>query len=224
MWLEADAVIRQASDGQRSLDDFCQLFFGPHAPSTPYSLDDVVSGLNQVVAYDWRSFLRDHLDSRVAQPPLAGIERSGWKLVYTDQKSELIRDMEQVHKVDLLWPEWQTWKFTDLRYSIGLLLHEDGTVLDSAPAMSAYNAGIMPGMRVTQVNGVKFSPAVIEEAVRQTRNSGQLEMQVANGRAIESLRIDYHDGLKYPHLQRDAAKPDLLRVIVESRTASTPVR
>jgi predicted metalloprotease with PDZ domain len=214
MWLEADAIIRQGSAGRHSLDDFCRLFFGPHSTPTPYTFDDVVAALNQVEPYNWTSFLRGHLDSLSPDPPLAGLERSGWKLVYTDQKSELITAMEQVHKVDLLWPEWQTWGFADLRYSIGLLIQDDGTVLDSAPGRSGYNAGLMPGMRITQVNGAKFSLAGTEEAVRETQTQGNLALQVANGRAIALHRLDYHGGLKYPHLQRDPAKPDLLRPMV----------
>jgi predicted metalloprotease with PDZ domain len=218
MWLEADALIRQSSDGRRSLDDFCKLFFGPHATPAPYTFEDVVNALSQVSPYDWSSFLRSHLDSLSPDPPLGGLERSGWKLVYTDRKSELIADMEQIHKVDLLWPEWQHWSFADLRYSIGLLLQDDGTVLDSAPGMSGYVAGIMPGMRLSQVNGTAFSLPVLEAAVRGTADHGTLELQVANGSDSDSRTLDYHDGLKYPHLQRDPSRPDLLQVIVGPQT------
>lgn len=213
MWLEADVIMRQSSNGRRSLDDFCKLFFGPRSTSRPYTLDDVVASMNEIVPYDWSTFLRSHLDSTAPEPPVAGLERSGWKLVYTDQKSELITDMEQVHKIDLLWPEWQKWGFVDLRYSVGLLIEDDGTVLDSAPGMSGYNAGIVPGMQLTGVNGAKFSLAVIEEAVRRTRENGKLALQVANGNSSAVHRLDYHEGLKYPHLQRDPSKPDLLREI-----------
>ena len=222
MWLAADAIIRQSSGGRRSLDDFCRLFFAPHI-SAPYTFEDVANALNQVSPHDWSSFLRRHLDSLSADTPLAGLEQSGWKLVYTDRKSELIEDMEKVHKVDLLWPEWQSWGFADLRYSIGLLIQDDGTVLDSAPGMSGYAAGIVPGMRLTQVNGAAFSLPVLEAAVRGTANHGKLQLQAANGSASESHSLDYHDGLKYPHLQRDPSKPDLLQRIVEPQTAKTTV-
>ena len=37
------------------------------------------------------------------------LERSGWKLACTEDKPELIGDMEQIHKVDLLWPDLPTW-------------------------------------------------------------------------------------------------------------------
>jgi predicted metalloprotease with PDZ domain len=66
IWLEADTVIRKQSNGKRSLDDFCQKFHGGDntAPKLlPYTFDDVVAGLNDVVAYDWRTFFIERLKS-----------------------------------------------------------------------------------------------------------------------------------------------------------------
>jgi predicted metalloprotease with PDZ domain len=217
MWLEADVIIREATDGRRSLDDFCAAFFAPGS-SQPYSFGDVVAALDALTPYDWRSFLLSHLDSLSPTPPLEGIERSGWKLVYTDVKSELVADMEKVHKIDLLWPEWQSWGFADLRYSVGLLVQDDGTVLDSAPMMSGYLAGVMPGMRLTRVNGKPFSLAALEAGVRATAKGRALEVTVANGKASSTVRLDYLGGLKYPHLVRDVSKPDLLQGILRPRT------
>lgn len=74
------------------------------------------------------------------------------------------------------------------------------------------------------VNATKFSVAGIEEAIRRTRDQGKLELQVANGGASELRRLDYHGGLRYPHLQREPATPDLLRLIVAPRTAPTIAR
>jgi predicted metalloprotease with PDZ domain len=217
MWLEADVIIREATNGRRSLDDFCAAFFGPRATARPYSFDDVVAALDALAPHDWRSFLLAHLNSLSPTPPLEGIERSGWKLVYTEAKSELVADMEQVHKIDLLWPEWQSWGFTDLRYSIGLLVEDDGTVLDSAPMMSAFLAGVMPGMRLTRVDGGDFSLAALEAAVRATASGATLELTVANGKASTLVRVDYHGGLQYPHLVRDPSKPDLLQRMLAPR-------
>jgi hypothetical protein len=31
------------------------------------------------------------------------------------------------------------------------------------------------------------------------------------------VRIDYHGGLKYPHLQRDSGKPDTLTTLLKAR-------
>jgi len=218
MWLEADVIIRQRSQGMRSLDDFCAAFFGPNADPKPYGFDDVVKALNDAQAYDWAGFLRSHLDSLSPEPPLAGLEQSGWKLVYTPQKTELSRDMEAVHKVDLLWPEWQKAGFVDLRYSIGLLLQDDGSVLDSAPGMSGYVAGVLPGMRVVRVNGQPFALATLERAVERTRTGAPLVLSVANGNSTGLHRLVYREGLQYPRLERDLSKPDLLRAIVTPRS------
>ena len=84
IWLEVDAIIRQQTHGQRSLNDFCRRFHGGESGSpkvVPYTFEDVVSGLNQVAPYDWRTFLRTRLDQLVEHAPLGGIENSGWKLV-----------------------------------------------------------------------------------------------------------------------------------------------
>jgi len=40
---------------------------------------DVVSGLNQVVAYDWRGFWTERLTNHGARCASGGIEGSGWK-------------------------------------------------------------------------------------------------------------------------------------------------
>ena len=62
----------------------------------------------------------------------------------------------------------------------------------------------------------------LEAAVRATAHRGTLQLQAANGSASELHSLDYHDGLKYPHLQRDPSKPDLLQRIVEPQTARLP--
>ncbi len=57
IWQEADVIIRQKTDGQRSLDDFCRKFFdGKSGPPTvvPYTFDDLVVAMNETAEYDWR--------------------------------------------------------------------------------------------------------------------------------------------------------------------------
>lgn len=55
IWLEVATIIHQQSNGERSIDDFCHLFHGGpnNGPEVkPYTFDDVVSALNQIVPYD----------------------------------------------------------------------------------------------------------------------------------------------------------------------------
>ena len=50
----------------------------------PYTFEDVVAGLNGVVAMDWASFLKERLTVLTADAPLGGLANGGWKLVYKD--------------------------------------------------------------------------------------------------------------------------------------------
>ena len=90
IWLDVDTRIRQQSNGARSLDDFALGFFGVEdgriAPLL-YDFGDVVAALGRVQRSDWGSFLRAKLDS-TGRSPLDGLERSGWRLAWTDKQSD----------------------------------------------------------------------------------------------------------------------------------------
>jgi predicted metalloprotease with PDZ domain len=200
-WLWVDVIIRQQSKGARSLDDFCKLFYG--APSGPpmvktYTFDDVVNALTQVAAYDWRGFWTERLSSHGPGAPLAGIEGSGWKLVYDGFPSELDRAGKNVNA----------------HYSLGLLFGSDGEVRDTVEGMIAAKAGIGPGMKIVAVNGRRFSPEAWHDAVRAAKTSpSPIELIVENTDYFRVVKLDYHGGEKYPHLVRDESKPDLLTEI-----------
>jgi len=219
IWLEVDTLIRQKTAGRRSLDDFCRLFMNHDArggPSSPgYTFDNLVDWLNQTAAFDWRGFLRDRLNATLPDAPLGGIERSGWKLVYTDSEPEIMKQLRIAHKADLLWPEWDALAPVDVRFSIGLFLAEDGTVIDADRSRAAFKAGIIPGMRIIAVNQKSFSPAVLHEAIAATASGAALEMRInkSNGRE-KIVTLNYRAGEKYPHLVRDESKPDLLSEII----------
>jgi len=208
-FLWADVIIRQQSKNAKSLDDFCKLFHGgqsgPPAVKT-YTFDDVVNALNQVVPYNWRGFWMERLSTHAPRAPLTGLEASGWKLVYDETPSELWRATEAAHKR------------VDARYSIGLLLHDDGTIEDTVEGMAAAKAGIGPGMKVTGVNGRRFTEEVFHDALKASKsNSGPLELLVENTEYYKTFKIDYHEGEKFPHLVRDESKPDLLGEIIKPR-------
>jgi len=208
-WLWADVIIRQQSKGKKSIDDFCHLFHG--APSTgpmvkTYTFDDVVSTLNQVVPYDWRGFWTERLTNHGPGAPLAGIEGSGWKLVYDETQSEMERGLES------------NWHVVDGAFSIGLELREDGIITDTIEGMPAAVAGIGPGMKVIAVNGRRYSPEVLREALKSGKGgTAPLELLVENTDYYKTYKLDYHGGERYPHLVRDDAKPDLLTEIYKAK-------
>ena len=208
-WLRADTIIRQRTQDKKSLDDFCHAFHGgqsgPPEVKT-YNFDDVVSALNSVAAYDWRGFWTERLTNHAPHAPLDGLEASGWKLAYDENESELVRANElgrnQINAI----------------YSIGLRLAKDGQITDTIEGMPAAKAGIGPGMKIIAVNGRKFSEAVLRDALRAGKNSSEpLQLLVENTDYINTYDLDYHGGERYPHLERDSSKPDMLTEIISVR-------
>jgi predicted metalloprotease with PDZ domain len=208
-WLWVDTIIRQQTQGAKSIDDFCHLFHGaPNGPPQvkPYNFDDIVNTLNQVVAYDWRGFWTERLMTHGPGAPLTGIENSGWKLVYDEKRSPLIDNYEEERKQ------------IDARYSLGLWLQWDGTVIDTVEGLPAAKAGIGPGMKIVAVNGKKWSKHTFRDALRATKdNSASFELLVENTDYFVPFKIDYQGGEKYPHLVRDDSKPDLLSDIIKAK-------
>jgi hypothetical protein len=69
--------------------------------------------------------------------------------------------------------------------------------------MAAAQAGLGPGMRVVTVNDQEYSTELLRDEVQKTKAGGSLELKVRNGRSISNYKLNYHDGAKYPVLQRN---------------------
>jgi predicted metalloprotease with PDZ domain len=213
IWLDADTKIRELTGGKRSLDDFCKRFHG--APNTPpavktYVFDDVVATLNDVAPFDWRSFLLARLNSTDFHAPVGGIERGGWKLAYQVTPNGVLRDQEQVRRG------------TEMGYSIGLRLSEDGLIADVIEGMAAAKAGIGPGMKILAVNGKAYSVEVLRDAVRATLDPNQrkVDLLIDNEGHVANYQLTYGEGEKYPVLARDGSKGDTLSKIIAPLTWS----
>jgi predicted metalloprotease with PDZ domain len=208
-WLWVDSIIRTQSGGKKTLDDFCHIFHG--APSTApevktYNFDDVVNALNQVVPYDWRGFWTARLTDRGPGAPLGGIEGSGWKLTYDENRSEMMKAWEDGHKE------------INASFSIGVIVKEDGEIEDTIEGMDAARAGIGPAIKIVAVNGRRFTPEVFRDALAAGKGSSQpLQLIVENTDYFRTFNLDYHGGERYPHLVRDESKPDLLTDIIRPR-------
>ncbi len=212
IWLEADVRIRQASGGQRSLEDFCRRFHGgtDGPPEVrPFTYDDLVASMNDVAPLDWRSFFDARIYRAAPRAPLGGIEGSGWRLAYTNAMPDLWKAIESVNKT------------TDVSLSLGLQLNEGGTVMDVIPGSPADRVGIGPTMKVIAVNGRRWTPEVLHAALAASpTQSDPIVLLVENADYFKSCSIPYHEGEKYPSLMRDADRPDLLSEI--TRPLSDP--
>jgi predicted metalloprotease with PDZ domain len=219
IWLEADTIIRRESGGKKSLDDFCRKFHGGEDTPpkvVPYTFEDVVNTTNSVASYDWRTFFTERLKSHGPGAPLGGLENSGWKLVFTDVMNEAEHITEATEQE------------VNVQFSLGFYVHasggEDGErILDVIPGSPAAKAGIVPGMRLVAVNGRKWSPDLLREAIRQAKNSKDpIELLAQNGDFFKTYRVDYHGGERYPHLEPISGKPDVLAEIARMKAAPVP--
>jgi len=210
IWLEVDVLIRQKTQGRRSLDDFCKKFHGGEngAPKVVrYSYEDVVSTLNEIAPHDWRGFFQTRVYAPNLHAPLGGLEGSGWKLVYNDKLPELLKISETARKS------------TDLSFSLGLKLKEDGAILDVIPGSPTDKAGVGVAMKLVAVNGRRWTPELLRTAITAAKtDTAPIELLVENQDYFKTCKVDYHGGERYPHLERDAAKPDLLTEILKPLT------
>ncbi|HEY2495579.1 MAG TPA: M61 family peptidase [Candidatus Angelobacter sp.] len=207
IWLEVDTLIRQKSNGQKSLNDFCHLFHGGQSGPpmvVPYKFEDVVAALNQIVPNDWAKLLRERLDSKSPHAPMGGITGGGWKLVYTEQKNTTM-DAREKNGDNI-----------DLSFSLGLIATKQGDVRDVIPGSPAYTAGLGPGMKLIAVNGRKWSKDVVCAALRAAvHNQQAIALLAENGEYYTTYQVNYHDGDVYPHLVREDGQPNLLDEIIK---------
>lgn len=201
LWFEVANIILRESQGKKSFEDFARAFFGganTGSEVNPYTSDDVLRTLNGVVRYDWAGLFNERLNSTSDQAPVAGIEASGWRLVWDDQ------------------PAGDARGGPNYAYSLGLNLGRDGTVVDSIYNGPAFKAGITPGMKILGVNGRVYRSEVLSDALAaSTKNTRPIELLVVGNDYYKTCLLDYHDGNKYPHLVRDSSKPDRIAEILK---------
>jgi len=208
IWLDADTTIRKMTNGKKTLDDFVAKFHGLGGDTgpkvVPYTFEDVVAGLNGVVPNDWATFLRSRVDSNAYHAPLGGLENGGYKLTYTDKPNA--------------WSEMvnlQRGSF-DFWYSLGLHVGKTGVVSDVLKGGISDKGGFGPGMQILAVNGRAYTPDVLKAAVRDGKGSGPaVELIVENTGYYKIIKLDYHEGERYPQLERVASVPDRLDDILK---------
>jgi predicted metalloprotease with PDZ domain len=207
IWLEADAMIRAGTKGRKSLDDFARAFFGVNdgewKVQNTYTFEDVVATLNGVYPHDWAKFLRDRLDGKVGVT--GGIEASGWKLVYTDEPNDYQKSFGS--------------RFgSDFTYSLGLSAGKDGAIRDVRWGGPAFEAGIGTGATIVAVNGQAYDGDVLEDAVKAAKDGkAPIELMLKEFDHYRTVKLDYHGGLRYPHLERIKGTPDYLTAILSAK-------
>jgi predicted metalloprotease with PDZ domain len=217
IWLDADTKIRELSGGKKSLDNFAKEFYGIDNGSFithTYNFNDIVAALNKVQPYDWAKFLRTRIYKLHPQVPLGGFTQGGYKLVYNDTE-----------------PTWQKESSpsrhgTSYATSIGMSVMDNGTISNVQWDSPAFKAGVTPGMQIVAVNGMAWgsdhanggsagSGSVVKDAIlKAEKDTEPIHIVVKKDGEVSNVNVDYHGGMRYPHLERIPGTPDRLDAIL----------
>jgi predicted metalloprotease with PDZ domain len=207
LWMEADAIIRQKTEGRRSLDEFCKRFLGKNDAKgevVPYDLAEIVRHLKDTAEYDWEPFLTQRVSRPLAALPLELIGRLGYRLQYVPKPP--------TPQVSRRRP------VISAEHSLGLRFSDDGRIVDVVPGMVGDRSGLAPGMKVLGVNDRLFSPQRLQDALADSVALRKITLLSLEGDRFRTIVLDYADGPRYLELVRDEAKPDLLAEILKPRT------
>jgi predicted metalloprotease with PDZ domain len=211
IWLEVDTTIRKLTKDKKSLNDFCARFegLGGNTPPkvVPYTFDDVVANLNAVVPYDWAAFFHERLTSKSPHAPMGGIEGGGYRVVYTSSPGDFIQAREAVTGDAEAW------------WTIGIDVGSDGHINDVLIGSVSDKAGLGPGMQIIAVNGRQYTNGLLSDVIDGAKDTKDpIELIVVNTGYYKVVHLDYHDGLRFPQLERIPDTPDRLDDILKPMT------
>ncbi|MEO1008625.1 MAG: hypothetical protein AAFX79_08665 [Planctomycetota bacterium] len=205
VWMEADAIIRAGTHGERSLDDFVRAFFHADEPTDdphPFGRANVVAALGHVFAHDWAGFFAERIDNAGGRGPLTLARALGYKVGYATKPPR-----SGFGRTDPL----------DARESLGASFTANGTVRSVVLGSPADNAGLAPGVRVLGVGGYVFGRQRLADALDAAIVTGTLEVMIQRDDRYESIAIEYDGGPRFLTMVRDGSRPDLLERILEPR-------
>ena len=167
--------------------------------------------LNNVVPYDWDKLLREKVNGINSHADTDGITQGGYKLVYLDHPT--------IHR-------GRSVSTAALWYSIGIHISEDRSAATPGAAISDVRYGgpadaakLYPGEQIIAINGLTYSPEIINKAVHDAAGSTEpIHLLVQHEGTVEKVDLPYNEGEKYPNLQRVEGTPDYLSDIVRPLT------
>jgi predicted metalloprotease with PDZ domain len=214
-WLDADTLIRKTTNNKKSLTDFLHIFLAKGGNTGPlivtYNRDELVADLNQVVKYDWATFIHDRIDNINPHADLAGIEQGGYKLVYTDKPSSSEHTLSSIGS--------RRGAGIDVWYSIGIRVNSEGLISDVRWGSPADKAQLFPGQKIIAVDGNVFSGDAVKTAIKQAKGDAEPIRLILQADTFVTLaNLNYHEGERYPSLVRVNGTPDYLDDITKPLT------
>jgi predicted metalloprotease with PDZ domain len=211
VWLEADALIREKTDGRKSLDDFCKKFFAADREKMPvvvgYELKEVTGLLRELADADWDKFFAERISVPRETLGLDFLPKTlGYRLQYNAKPSEYLTEREKDRKQ------------VSATASLGLTAAEDGKISSIVPRSPADKAGLASGMIIAGVGGRKFSGQRLKDAIADSITVGKVELLVVVGDVFRNVSVPYTDGPRYLELTRTPDHADSLTAILSAVT------
>ncbi|MDA9934340.1 hypothetical protein N9B88_01095 [Rubripirellula sp.] len=207
-WLEADARIRQLTNGKKSLDDFCHSFFKSKRSvkkPAPFDRSEIVKLLQSVAPFDWDGLISRRIESFQQQfdPEVASL--LGYSFEITSDKPKIpANTFRQRSGVDLL-------------DSVGLSISSSGELKNVLLDSPADKAMLAPQQKIVAVGDHKWSASRILNSVKQAVQGKPIKLLVSEHDQIKTIQIQYYAGLVYWNLNRDDSKEDWLSKILAAR-------
>ncbi len=216
MWLDADTLIREKTGDKKSLTDFLHIFLGKGGDTGPlivtYDRKQLIHDLNEVLPYDWATFLHERIDVPTPHTDLAGIERGGYKLVYHDKPS--------VSERMLMGGRGPRGGGVDVWYSLGMRVIGDGTIFELRFDGPADKALLMPGTKIVAVGDQTYSGDALLAAIDASKGTSKpIHLTIQDGSTLIPVDLNYHDGQRYPTLERVDGTTDYLDEITKPLAA-----
>lgn len=215
LWLDADTLIRKMTNGQKSLNDFEKIFLGKGGNTGPtivtYDRNELIADLNSVVKYDWADFLHQRIDTINPRADLAGIEQGGYELVYKDKPNPSAKKITAAGG--------RRASFVNCWFSLGMTVNGEGQIVDVRWNSPADKSGIAPQQKIIGINGQVFSADALHEAIKKAKGGTEpIRFLLQSDTFLSSADVSYHDGERYPVLQRVVGKPAILDDITKPLT------
>lgn len=206
IWLDADTLIREATAGAKSLDDFARAFFGLNdgdLGQLTYTFEDIVATLQSVHAFDWATWLRERIEKAQSRAPLDGVIRGGYELTFAAARSAHFKSAES------------KFKHLALDYSLGLSLTNGGDIRGVVWDSLAFDAGLASGQSIIAINDRAFDTkrlrALMDEGITP------LKLLVQSGEVFRTVEIAYDGGQRYPVLNRVPESTNWIDQIIAPR-------
>jgi len=192
LWLSVDSQIRSLTDGKKTLRDVAREFFA--AGPTPcvveaYKFPDLIAALNAIAPFSWQDCLLERLNEHDGAHLLDDLKAAGYRLLFSASESAIFAQQEQEDGV------------LDLNYSIGARIRQNGVVQSVSWDSTAFESGMVPGMRITAIDGKAFSFDALRRRIQATFPARIRLTVLSETGEVDEVSFEYSSGLRFPHLE-----------------------